>query len=175
MEGDGAVMDAGYVQRLRKAIRLSCKGQEPQQRETNTATVKAMVRSMPDGGPEEAAAAILLHLQGTSCDERQHALVLTDVLFKRSQAFRGKIISTMDSVLAFSTGCRPGYPLPGPPEASRQLKCSLLPPALSPAHRVTLHLHDVMLAMPSLSSCFFLLGRNLKQPHHAGVVELDKV
>lgn len=125
---EGVVLDAGFVQRLRKAIRLSCKGQEPQQREANTATVKAMVRSVPNGGPDEAAAAILLHLQGTSCDERQHALVLTDILFKRSQAFRARIISTMDSVLAFSTGCRPGYPLPGPPEASRQLKSASPPP-----------------------------------------------
>lgn len=48
------------------------------------------------------------------------------MLFRRSQAFRTRVVASIDMVLAATTGCRKDKPLPEPKEAANELKRSAL-------------------------------------------------
>eukprot|EP00282_Hemiselmis_andersenii_P032508 CAMPEP_0169465982 /NCGR_PEP_ID=MMETSP1042-20121227/21519_1 /TAXON_ID=464988 /ORGANISM="Hemiselmis andersenii, Strain CCMP1180" /LENGTH=149 /DNA_ID=CAMNT_0009578993 /DNA_START=106 /DNA_END=552 /DNA_ORIENTATION=+ len=101
--GSSGVVDAGFITRLRKAVRDAVKGPE-ERREASVGVVKALVRTTPQGGPGEAWEAVAKHLQGNSTGEREGALKMVDVLLRRSQAFRTRTVACMDKVVASVVG-----------------------------------------------------------------------
>ena len=89
---------------------------------TSVTAIKSLVRADAAHAPKVAVEALLVHLRAAHSQERLAALIIADVLFQRSHAFRQGFVRHMDAVVAHASGCIYEQPLPPPAKYARKLR-----------------------------------------------------
>lgn len=125
-------MDASAMSTLRKAIREAV-AESPDETlplpdNPNPASpspflpiIKDVVRTHPSDAPRVAADCVILHLRSKDSEERLGAMLVADVLFRRSQAFRSCLVPSMEVIISNATGCKQENPLPPPKKYAKKL------------------------------------------------------
>ena len=115
-------MDLAAAKQLRKQIDVAVTSGEDGVPSSCLAAIKALVRAEPVLAPKVALETLLLHLKAAHAQERMGALVIADVLFTRSHAFRVAFLQHIDDVLVYATGHSAEHPLPPPAKYARRLR-----------------------------------------------------
>ena len=115
-------MDLTAAKELRKQIDVAVTAGEDGVPSVCLAAIKALVRAEPVLAPKVALETLLLHLKAAHAQERMGALVIADVLFTRSHAFRVAFLQHIDDVLVYATGHSAEHPLPPPAKYARRLR-----------------------------------------------------
>jgi len=115
-------MDLDAAKQLRKeidkAVTAGGDGVPPE----SMSAVKGLVRADPAHAPKVALESLLHHLKAAHSQERLAALIIADVLFTRSHAFRQGLVRHMDTVVMHAAGHSHDHPLPPPEKYARRLR-----------------------------------------------------